>query len=148
MDNELTMRMLKTLPHLMYKMFHDIKELEIPDQSVKSHLNKTQRKTLLILYSEEKINMSKFCRILNVEKGFFTSVIDSLLELGLVERLRDNQDRRKVHIYLTLQGRKLVKKGIETMSAQIDYKLSSLSNEDYKRFIKAINDLSEITKKL
>jgi DNA-binding MarR family transcriptional regulator len=147
-DKDFTMRLLKTLPHLMNKMFHDINEFRPLEEDFNLGLNKTQRKTLLILYSDEGMNMSRFCRILNLEKGSFTSVIDSLIEQDLVIRQRDNDDRRKIFIRLSKKGKEFVEQIVEIISSHIEHKLSVLSKEDFSCFIHAIDDLSRITEKL
>ncbi len=148
MDTDFTIKLLKTLPHLMYKMFHDVKNLEIPQTAGDVKLNKTQQKTLLVLFSEKRLNMSTSCKILNMEKGSFTSVIDSLIQLQLVERQRDTEDRRKVHISLTEAGRKLVTQRMDVIRKRIEHKLAVLSAKDYNRFINAIDELADITEKL
>lgn len=148
MDTDFTIKLLKTLPHLMYQMFHDVKNLEMPQPMGDVKLNKTQQKTLLLLFSEKRLNMSTSCKILDMEKGSFTSVIDSLIQLQLVERQRDTEDRRKVHISLTKAGRKLVTQRMDVLRDRIDRKLAVLSAKDYNRFISAIDELADITEKL
>lgn len=148
MDKNFIMKLLKTLPQIMNIMFHDINGFKPLEEVNPLGLNKTQGKTLFILHSEEEMNMSRFCRILNMEKGSFTSVIDSLVDKDLVLRQRDNDDRRKVYIRLSEKGKDYIEKEIDIMISYIENKLSVLSKEDLSSFIQAIDNLSEITKKL
>ncbi len=148
MDTDFTVKLLKTLPHLMHQLFHNVTHIEFSQTGEDVKLNKTQQKTLMILYSEKSLNMSTLCRILNMEKGSFTSVIDNLIRFELVERKRDDKDRRKVHINLTAAGRKLVKQRMDLISKQIEQKLAVLSDKDYNRFINAVEILEDITAKL
>ncbi len=146
MDKNFVIQLLKTLPHLMYKLFHDLKKIESADTEVR--LNKTQKKTLLILYTESNSSMTQICRMMNMEKGSFSSVIDSLIKMDLVLRERDENDRRKVHINLSNKGSKLVGNEIENIRIRLDDKLEILSEEDLTRFYRAITDLEDITNKL
>jgi len=148
MDKNFSMKLLKTLPHIMNILFHDINGCSPSEEFNRLDLNKTQKKTLFILQSDEEMNMSRFCRILNMEKGSFTSVIDSLIDKDLVLRQRDNNDRRKVYIRLSKKGRDYVEKAVDIISSYIENKLSVLSKEDLSSFIQAIDTLSKITKKL
>ncbi len=130
----------------MYKLFHDLKNIDHTDSSIS--LNKTQKKTLLILYTENNSNMTLLCRMMNMEKGSYTSVIDSLIEKTLVSRERDKQDRRKVYIQLSKKGKSLVENEIENIRVKLEDKLEVLSAEDLTRFVNAIDDLNDITNKL
>lgn len=132
----------------MHEIFHDMKEFRFSGDVKELKLNKTQLKTLLVLYSQKESNMSTSSRVLDIEKGSFTSVIDNLIDCGLVERRRDENDRRKVRISLTEAGIMFVEDILLEMSRQVDKKLDVLSGEDKKRFVNAINDLAEITEKL
>ena len=146
MDKDFVILLLKTLPHLMYKLFHDLKEIQSADTSMR--LNPTQKKTLLILYTESNSSMTQICRIMNMEKGSFTSVIDGLIKKGLLLRKRDENDRRKIHIYLTDAGKSFVENEIENIRIKLENKIEVLSDEDVTLFYRAIIDLKKITNKL
>ena len=146
MDKNFVIQLLKTLPHLMYKLFHDLKKIESAD--IEMRLNKTQKKTLLILYTENNSSMTQICRMMNMEKGSFSSVVDGLINKNLVLRERDKKDRRKVHIQLTDSGSSLVENEIENIRIRLEDKLDILSSEDLKQFIWAIEVLNDITNKL
>lgn len=47
-------------------------------------------------------------RALNMLPSTLTRVVDRLVERGLIERLRDRQDRRIVHLEATEEGDDLV----------------------------------------
>lgn len=71
-------------------------------------LNKTQIKTLFFLENHPGTPMSHISTKMNLEKGSFTSVVDALIEKGFVVRERDKQDRRKVLLSLTGEGKVLI----------------------------------------
>jgi DNA-binding MarR family transcriptional regulator len=136
-------RVLTTLPFFMHKMFHDFQ----PD-SGKFDLNKTQMKALMVIYVENSPHMTRVCYHMNMEKGSLTPVIDSLMGMGLVRRRRNPEDRRKVNLDLSAQGRKLVAANLLRAHEHILNKLKHLPPDEIQRFKKALLDLHEITEKL
>jgi len=77
-----------------------------------------------------------------------TPVIDSLIEMELVQRSRNPDDRRKLNLNLTDQGRKLVLENLHRAHEHILDKMKHLQKDERQRFEKALLDLHEITLKL
>jgi DNA-binding MarR family transcriptional regulator len=134
---------LTTFPLFMHRVFHDFH----PDTG-KYNLNKTQVKTLLVVHAGDSPHMSQVCDHMNMEKGSLTPVIDSLIELDLVERERNRDDRRKVNITLTDKGRDLVTRNLQNAHEHILGKLKHLPAEEVTRFKRALLDLHDITSKI
>jgi len=134
---------LTTFPLFMHKVFHDF-------HPATSHLelNKSQMKALMVIHLEDSPHMTKVCYHMNMEKGSLTSVIDGLIELGLVERTRNPEDRRKVNLTLTSRGRDLVLEHLQQAHEHISKKLERLPEAEVRRFEKAMHDLHDITLKL
>lgn len=132
-----------TIPVLMHKLFHDFK----PPQ-IELNLNKTHFKVLLIIHIRQKPNITKVCRHMNMEKGSMTSVIDRLIELKLVMRKTNPEDRRMVNLLLTENGKQLVSDYLRRSHEHIKNKLTGLSVSDIEKFNCAIDDLYDITQKL
>lgn len=63
---------------------------------------------LLKLREGAGISASDLCRQMRHDNGAFTRLIDQLEERGLVERQRNNEDRRVVNLELTAAGRRKV----------------------------------------
>jgi DNA-binding MarR family transcriptional regulator len=68
----------------------------------------TQYIVLAYLRDGIAINPKDFCAEFRHDSGAFTRVIDQLAQRGFVDRLRGQQDRRKVDLQLTPAGRKAV----------------------------------------
>ncbi len=141
--DSITARALTTFPLFMHKVFHDFH----PD-SGDLDLNKTQIKALMVIYIENSPHMTKVCYHMNMEKGSLTPVIDSLIEMELVQRSRNPDDRRKVNLNLTNKGRKLVLENLRRAHEHILDKMKHLQKGERQRFEKALLDLHEITLKL
>jgi DNA-binding MarR family transcriptional regulator len=60
---------------------------------------------LMQLRSGAVLNPRSICAFFRHDSGALTRVIDQLVERGLIERRRSEQDRRKVNLYLTAAGR-------------------------------------------
>jgi DNA-binding MarR family transcriptional regulator len=60
---------------------------------------------LMQLRSGAVLNPRSICAFFRHDSGALTRVIDQLVERGLVERRRCEQDRRKVNLHLTPAGR-------------------------------------------
>ncbi|MEE9306816.1 MAG: MarR family transcriptional regulator [Spirochaetia bacterium] len=134
---------LTTFPLFMHKVFHDFHH-----ESGDFDLNKTQIKALMVIYFENSPYMTKVCYHMNMEKGSLTPVIDSLIEMELVQRSRNPDDRRKLNLNLTDQGRKLVLENLHRAHEHILDKMKHLQKDERQRFEKALLDLHEITLKL
>ena len=68
------------------------------------HLNQTHIKTLMTLKFEGENPMSVISDKLNLEKGSFTPVANSLIDLGLIEKTPDCKDKRVYNLHLTEKG--------------------------------------------
>ena len=139
----ITPRILTTFPMIMHKILHDFH----PDTGDYA-LNRTQSRTLLIIHLEGSPHMSRVCRLMDREKGSLTPVVDGLIELGLIERSRNSEDRRKVNLALTVAGRRLVAEHMRLVREHIRRKLAGLSPGEIKRFERAVDDLHQIAVKL
>lgn len=82
------------------------------------------------IYSSPEITLKEITEKLQLSKSTVSINVDDLVNIGLVERTTSKEDRREIHLILTLQGRELSKKSCE----------NALS---YKAMIKALEKMSE-----
>jgi DNA-binding MarR family transcriptional regulator len=59
------------------------------------------------LWAEDGLTQVEISRRIGIEKASSTSIVDSLEKSGLITRQRDENDRRKMRIVLTPEGRGL-----------------------------------------
>lgn len=62
---------------------------------------------LLVLWERDGLMVSELGQRLSLDSGTLTPLLKRLEALGLVTRIRDVADERRVHIALTASGRKL-----------------------------------------
>ncbi len=142
MDNDLR-KIFETMPLFTRKLMHDF-----PFHDSAVELNKTQQKALHFVSFHPKANMGEICRHMNMEKGSFTAVVDSLIDKGLIRRDRDTEDRRRINLSLTDAGSSVVADFERKMGRHLKRKLEKLNPEDMQKFSRAVNDLHEIVAKL
>jgi MarR family transcriptional regulator, organic hydroperoxide resistance regulator len=69
-----------------------------------------QWSALRVLWQEEGLSQVELAQRMMVEKASLTAVLKAMASEGLITRVRNTADRRKVNIYLTASGRRLKSK--------------------------------------
>ena len=111
-------------------------------------LHPTQLRTLFILFDKGEMTMTELHHIVGLEKGSLTSVIDQLIKKNLVERSGDPNDRRKVNIKLSNNGREKVEVLHMESTGFIKNKLEKLPVKNRERFYQTVKTLMEINRDL
>lgn len=98
LDNQLCFALYSTSLAMtkLYKPLLDELELTYP-----------QYLAMLVLWEQDGLSVSELGERLFLDSGTLTPLLKRLESAGLVARLRDVQDERRVHISLTAAGRKL-----------------------------------------
>ncbi|MGH9105002.1 MAG: MarR family winged helix-turn-helix transcriptional regulator, partial [Acidimicrobiales bacterium] len=78
---------------------------------------------LLIYLDEGSVSAAKLADYLTVSRPSVTAVVDGLVARGLVERLRDAEDRRRVEHVITGAGRA----ALAAADASVDAKLEAVA---------------------
>lgn len=92
--------------------------------------------------------MSEIGRLVHISKSNMTSLIDKLVEDGLVERLPDKNDRRVINISLTDKGKDHLSNWRKYSNDEIKNKLSVLTDEDKEKLYESIENIQEILHKI
>src|SRR5215471_19123773 len=74
--------------------------------------------------------VSELCRDAGHDSGAMTRLIDQLEERGLIERQRNSQDRRVIHLKLTSTGRKLAESLIPVTVDHLNFALDGLTRQE------------------
>ena len=91
-----------------------------------------------------ELPMSEIGRLVYISKSNMTSLIDKLVEEGLVERLPDKNDRRVINIALTDKGKDLLRNWRKHSNNEIKMNLSTLSDEDLEKFYNSVENIKDI----
>lgn len=90
-------------------------------------LSLAEVRVLHTLHTSGVVPMTKLTAELMVTPGAITSIVDGLESLGLVERVRDEDDRRVITIRITEKGGATIKKAIQLHKRYISKKFRALS---------------------
>ncbi|MGB6964104.1 MAG: MarR family transcriptional regulator, partial [Xanthobacteraceae bacterium] len=66
-----------------------------------------QWSALRVLWQQEGLSQVELAQRMMVEKASLTAVLKAMASEGLITRVRNVEDRRKINIYLTASGRRL-----------------------------------------
>ena len=98
-----------------------------------------------VLLHHGPMPMSDIGRKMGISKPYTTVLIDQLIEKGLVERVRDADDRRLVNIKITKDGRDSFKEFRKFAREIVMRNLSSLSSEEISAFYESMKTIRRIT---
>jgi DNA-binding MarR family transcriptional regulator len=98
--------------------------------------------TILVWLKEAATLTSKeICTAYRHDGGALTRVVDQLAERGLLERIRDNVDRRRVNLRLAPAGRRVVEASIPHVVTILNTGLGNFSKRE-------VQDLTRLLLKL
>lgn len=114
------------------------------------HLNKTSGLTspqLLIMLELDKasgINSSQVAKNVNLSAATVTNILDRLENKSLISRVRDTQDKRKVGLFLTNDGKALLLSAPQALQENFINKFSSLAQWEQSQLLSSMERLSEM----
>lgn len=114
------------------------------EKSKHEHLTPAQVKVLLFInYTRnDAITIGSIAKYLSCTPATVSGVIDSLEKKDLIQRVRDLDDRRKVHIKLNPAGSRVVGV-VESIGYEIEEIISEFSEEEQEVLEKLLERISE-----
>lgn len=88
------------------------------------------------------VNPREFCTRYRHDSGAMTRLLDQLEERGLLERVRENRDRRKVELKLTDAGRAAVESLIPLVVANLNRALADFTADEVQELTRLLLKLS------
>jgi DNA-binding MarR family transcriptional regulator len=111
-------------------------------------LSFSQISILMRLMHEGSSGVSEIGDQLGVTNAAASQSVDRLVQLGLIERTEDPEDRRAKRLNLTHKGRALINKGIEARGKWIEGLTDALTPEQQNMIISALTLLTEAARKM
>jgi DNA-binding MarR family transcriptional regulator len=114
------------------------------------HLSKTSGLTspqLLIMLEIDKasgVNSSQVAKSVNLSPATVTNIIDRLENKNLVSRVRDTQDKRKVGLYLTDDGKAILLNAPQALQEHFIEKFANLAQWEQSQLLSSMERLSEM----
>lgn len=135
-------RFITFLPRLYKKIFAGCTALE------EINMTSSQYNTLQVLSVKPEWRMTDLSARLHVSAGSLTTMMNRLIELGLVERTRSTVDRRVVTVKLTEEGSRILKLGRDHMRQTLAAMLATLPPADREQLRASIDTMNDIMNKI
>ncbi|WP_258207696.1 MarR family winged helix-turn-helix transcriptional regulator [Paenibacillus radicibacter] len=107
------------------------------------NLSFSQFRMLLKLSSKGKQKVSELANMLCLTSGAITGAADKLIVRGLIQRTRDEEDRRVVYIEITPEGEEIVQEIQEGQRETIAMFFDELPQEDTDHLIRIFSQALE-----
>ena len=97
---------------------------------------------------EEDYPIGELGKNASVKSSTMTDMVDRMENEGLVERVKDKNDRRLVKVRLTKKGKKTRQEFYKKRRKEFESIFNQLAPEDVHKFIKNMSEATEILKKI
>lgn len=97
--------------------------------------------TMMVLWEHKKLPFKEVSAKLKMKTGTLTPILSKLEGLGYLEKIKDEDDDRKIYIAITEKGLELEDKAKEVPKKIMEN--LDLSQEDFKRYIEEFGELME-----
>ena len=115
---------------------------------VQPKLKKNQSKIMHILYQMDSLTPTELGGMLDIEKGGLTTIVDQLVEMGLLIRGSDPDDRRKILLSLSADGRKYMGSVMQSFSQRIMELFQDVDPEELDQYIVNLRSVTNFMQKL
>jgi len=103
-----------------------------------------QLNALVILIEEDGITMGELCERMYLACSTATDLIDRMERNGLIERERDQSDRRVIRLRVKDPGRAVIEEVMKARKRYLGRVLEQVPEEEHEMLIKALRDLHNI----
>lgn len=80
-----------------------------------------------------------------VDRGIMTTVISRLVSLGLIDKVKDDKDRRKTYIFLTTLGDTIYDEMAKQEQEALYFVLKDMSINEQKAILKFLSRVNQLT---
>jgi DNA-binding MarR family transcriptional regulator len=124
------------------------KMVKTSSNSVGVRFSPSQMRAMAAFHEDREYRMGELSKIAQVTMPFMTEMVDGLVREGILERVRDAEDRRVVKVKLSGQGRNIHKQFVKTRSREMESIFAKLDRKDQTELLKTLQKMSEILKKV
>ena len=133
---DFTVQVVMTVLHTMRNLRRSSMEA-LPD----TELSYPQVLVLFALLDSGEVSMSDLTHWLKIAQGVATRTVDRLVEKGLVERKRDDGDRRVVFVKLTDEGLALAQRNIAMHLEKLNSVFLEVGRNDRDKFLSLLKEI-------
>jgi DNA-binding MarR family transcriptional regulator len=130
------------LGNRIFQAYNEISKTINPSQLIKVDLTSSQIKVIVSFYHQKTFTMAELSKTHGVSFSTMTSMVDRLLQNGLLERQRDEVDRRIVLVRLSAKGKKMVDYLMKARRQNLEKFLCELTQDEVREFVKSIENVA------
>ncbi len=130
------------LGNRIFLAYNEISKTINPRQLIKVDLTSSQIKIMASFFHQSTFTMTELSRLHGVSFSTMTSMVDRLLQNGLLERQRDDDDRRIVLVSLSVKGKKMVDYLMRARKQNLERFLCELTRDEVREFVKSIENVA------
>jgi DNA-binding MarR family transcriptional regulator len=113
-------------------------------EQIGSDLTNDQHYTLRYINKVGTCTSSELAEVFDVKKSAITAIITRMWEKGLIQRTRDENDRRVVYLTMTDKGRDLFQKTEEKIQDLVESFITRFDQSEIVQFLNTYEKLNEI----
>lgn len=98
----------------------------------------------LLFLREQTLTMGELCCRLYLASSTLTDLIDRMEKQGLVQRVRDEEDRRVIRLQIQEEGMKIIDQVMQDRLQFLSHKLDRLDATQVDNLAKALGDLHKV----
>lgn len=111
-------------------------------------LTKNQAKTIHILYQFDSLTFTELSKLIDIEKGGLTTIIDQLEQMELVIRTPDPDDRRKYRLSLSAAGREEMNQMFEKYQETLMEIFQDVDEKELAKFFTSLRYVVDFMKRV
>jgi len=112
------------------------------NQHISDHLTHDQHFVLNYIHKNHSVTSSKLAEILNIKKSAVTALINRLEEKALIERKRQHDDRRVVHLSLSSKGQRLSEVCNQKVNEIVEDLITRFNDEEIHQFMQTYEKIA------
>jgi DNA-binding MarR family transcriptional regulator len=107
-------------------------------------VNMSQLKAMTAFSEDSLLSMGELCKMANIKMPSMTEVVDRFVKEGILERIRNNEDRRVVKVKMTAKGKKMHKEVLKRRADELTNIFGVLTTKDRTKLVDSLKNVSEI----
>ncbi|MEI6125281.1 MAG: MarR family transcriptional regulator [Pseudomonadota bacterium] len=131
----------------LLRAYNEISKSINPSLLLKVDLTSSQIKVIFSFSAQPTFTMTQLSREHGVSVSTMTSMVDRLLQGGLLERQRDDEDRRIVRVRLSAEGKKMVDSMMKVRRQELEKFLVDLTPAEVQEFLNSIENVARYLSK-
>ena len=111
---------------------------------LRDELTNDQHYILGYIHQAGQVTSSELAEVFQVNKSAITAIINRMVDRDLIQRIRDENDRRVVYLSLTSEGNKLFLEAQERVKRLVESIITQFEEQEITSFLNTYEKLAQI----